>query len=90
VNNSKYLLAAVGFVFANIVFLPLAFADSVVATVIVGTGDPEWIGVNSVTNKIYVSDEAGGKDVSVINGATDTKVKVIAVLLIQTTVLCSC
>jgi YVTN family beta-propeller protein len=47
----------------------LAFAQSVVGSVPVGMG-PEEVGVNPVTNRIYVTDR-GSSDVSVIDGETN-------------------
>src|SRR6266850_5312570 len=52
--------------------LPLSYADSVIATIPDGN-DPEWISVNPVLNKVYVSSESS-KDVTVINGATDVTI----------------
>ena len=54
-----------------------AAAPTVVATVGVGT-NPYGVGVNSTTNRVYVTNSTG-KNVSVINGSTNTVVATVGV-----------
>ena len=55
----------------------LAFADSVVTTIPVGTS-PARIGINPMTNMIYVSN-SGGNTISAIDGATNAVIATIQV-----------
>src|SRR3989442_15350729 len=56
---------------------PLAFAQTVVATVPVGSV-PRNVGVNDKTNRAYVANEGSGT-VSVIDGCTNTVVATVSV-----------
>ena len=57
---------------------PLAFAQTVVATVPVGSV-PRNVGVNDKTNRAYVANEGSGT-VSVIDGSTNTVVATVPVV----------
>ncbi len=67
--------------FSGVISAPYVQAQTVVATVNVG-GNPQGVGVNTATNKIYVSDhdlDRGDDTVSVIDGSTDTVTATVTV-----------
>jgi len=68
----KRLVSTIMVLSLLLVIMPVAYAQTVVATVPVGNA-PVEVGVNSATNKIYVANHLANT-VSVIDGATDTVV----------------
>lgn len=81
-RNRNYNNSWPTFVFAPLllflfgILVQNAFADQVIATIPVGT-TPVGVGVNPITNEIYIANEGG--TVSVVNGSTNSITSTISV-----------